>query len=313
MKMNLIHLSKSDISIGKPLPWTLYDQRHSVLLEQGSVVSDNDHLDKLLAQGACHELVLEIPTNGNGKTLFDAGVNSEHLKPLGSRSHFTFDDMRLKTEDRLQLHPPAQMASKPFLVKVIGFLRGHSLLVTSPVIAPGTWLRLLEGETVNIRSFSGQNAFAFTCTIERTCKQPYEYLHLSFPDAIEGVVIREAPRVKTNIITAARISDCGKDDGNVTALISNLSSSGAALDARQILGNEGDILNLSFCVYVHNTEVYLTLQGKIRNVLRCHTADISEPDMVRHGIEFQNIQLSDAIILKSMVYQQLIENPHILV
>ena len=53
-----------------------------------------------------------------------------------------------------------------------------------------------------MRSFSGQNAFAFASTITRICKIPCEYLHLSFPDTIEAIVIRKATRIRTRIIAA---------------------------------------------------------------------------------------------------------------
>ena len=35
--------------------------------------------------------------------------------------------------------------------------------------------------------------------------------------------------------------------------------------------------------------------------------------MVRHGIEFQDMPPNDSVILQSLIYQQMIENPHKLV
>ena len=311
--MNLILLSENDITIGKPLPWALYDQQHNLLLDQGGVVPDNEHRDKLLARGACHELALEVPGNENGDSPVAAKANPDRLKVDESDTCFTFDDMKLKVEDRLQLEPPAPLTRERFLVKVIGFLRGHSLLVTTPVTATGIRLQLLEGETVVMRSFSGQNAFGFACTIARVCKQPYEYMHLSFPEAIEGIVIRKAPRVKTHIVTVVQNSGSRNTAEPVSVVIANISAIGAALDARQPLGSEGDILDLNFHVHLHNIDALLSVKGIIRTVFSCHAAETTEPDLVRHGIEFKNMQPNDSVILESMIYQQLIENPHLLV
>jgi len=311
--MNLIPVSENDITIGKPLPWALYDSQHNLLLNKGSVVSDNNHRDKLLSRGACHELTLEASSNENGDSPFAARVNPAQLKVNESDTRYTFDDMKLKVEDRLQLQPPAQMARERFLVKVIGFLRGHSLLVTAPTTATGIRLQLIEGETIVMRSFSGQNAFGFACTIERICKLPYEYLHLSFPDVIEGIVIRTTPRVKTHITAEVQRSNSRNTEERGSAFITNISANGAALDARHPLGTEGDSIDLAFRVHLHNIDASLSIKGVIRAVFSCHATETSEPDLVRHGIEFQNMQPNDSVILESMIYQQLTENPHLMV
>lgn len=312
--MSLILVNRNDIAIGKPSSWQLYDQEHKVLLEQGGIVRDNAHLDRLLANGAYRELAWETPDNKNGSNdLSAARKTPDQIKADETGTQFTFDDMKLKAESRLQLEPPAQLGRERLLVKVIGYLRGVSLLVTAPTTANGARLQLREGEKVVMRSFSGQNAFAFACTVERACKLPYEYLHLSFPDVIQGVVIRKAPRVKANIIAAVHNTNSRNAKEQVPALISNISANGAALDARRPLGNKGDILDLSFRVNLHKIDAFLSIKGAIRAVLNGEAADISEPEITRYGIEFQSLQPNDMVILQSMIYQQIIESPHQLV
>ncbi|MDD5299980.1 MAG: flagellar brake protein [Gallionella sp.] len=313
--MSLILASKDEIAVGKPLPWPLYDQMHNLLLGQGDMVRDSEHRDELLASGACHELSWEVPADDeNGD---DSLFAADETSPVQSGkdetgTHFTFDDMKLKVEDRLQLEPPAQLARERFLVKVIGYIRGVSLLVTAPATVNGLRLQLLEGETVVMRSFSGQNAFGFACTIERVIKTPYEYLHLSFPDKVEGIVIRKAPRVKTRIIAAVQDSKHSAEE-QVSALISDISANGVSLDAKQPLGDKGDMLNLAFRVHLHNIDAYLSVKGIIRAVLSDDADDASTPGFTRHGIEFQELQPNDSVVLQSMIYQQMIENPHKLV
>ncbi len=309
--MSMILVSKSDIAIGKPSPWRLYDQKHKVLVEQGDMVRDNEHLAELLADNVCRELSWEAPSDKNGGgNLPAAGTTPDQTRADEAGTQFTFDDMKLKAESRLQLEPPKQLGSERILVKVIGYLRDISLLVTAPTTADGLRLQLIEGEKVVMRSFSGQNAFAFACTIERVCKLPYEYLHLSFPDVIQGVVIRKAPRVKTSIIAAVQNTNSHNAGEQVSALISNISANGAALDAKRLMGKKGDILNLSFRVNLHKIDALLSVKGVIRAALSSEVADLSDPEIVRYGIEFQNLQPNDMVILQSMIYQQIIENPH---
>ncbi|MDO8464177.1 MAG: flagellar brake protein [Gallionella sp.] len=312
--MSLILANKDEIVVGKPPPWPLYDQTHNLLLDQGNIVRDDEHRDALLASGACHELAWKESGDGNnidGDLSVAKETPAEQPGEGETNKCFTFDDMKLKAEDKLQLEPPAQLARERFLVKVIGYLRGASLLVTTPVTANGLRLQLLEGETVVMRSFSGQNAFGFACTIERVIKTPYEYLHLSFPDNIQGIVIRKAPRVKTRTIAAVQGRKSGTEQ--VSALISDISANGVSLDAKQPLGDKDDIINLAFRVHLHNIDAYLSVKGIIRAVLSGDAADASTSGIIHHGIEFQELQPNDSVILQSMIYQEMIENPHKLV
>jgi hypothetical protein len=231
------------------------------------------------------------------------------------KTAYTFDDMKLRVEDRLQLEPPAQLTRERFTVRVIGFLRGTSLLVTMPITANGLRLQLSEKEKLVMRSFSGQNAFGFSCTIQRIIKIPFEYMHLSFPDEIQGIMIRKAPRVKTTIIATVYDGKSGEDE-QVSAVISDISANGASLEAKSVLGDKGDVLRLSFRVQLHNIDAYLSLTGVIRAIFTVDPADASassRPERVRHGIEFRDVPPNDSVILQSLIYQQMIENPHKLV
>ncbi len=313
--MNLILVGNEEIVVGKPVPWTLYDQNRNPLLQEGDQVRDEAHRDALLAEGARRELSLEMPVGyerADDSPLVADAQPADQVMARGSEGTFTFDDMRLKVEDRLQLEPPVQLTRERFAVKVIGFLRGASLLVSMPITANGLRLQLKEKEKLVMRSFSGQNAFGFGCTIEKICNIPYEYMHLSFPEEIQGIMIRKAPRVKTRIIAAVQDARTGAEN-QLSALISDISANGVSLEARQILGEKGDMLNLAFRVQLHNIDAYLSMKGIIRAVFEADSADPPGSGLIRHGIEFQDMQVNDSVILQSLIYQQMIENPHKLI
>lgn len=233
--------------------------------------------------------------------------NNEAKEP-GAR--FTFNDMRLKVEDRLQLQPPEQLTRERFPVRVLGFWRDISLMVSTPVTAKGLRLQLLEGETVVMRSFLGQNAFAFVSTIMRICKIPCEYMHLSFPDTVQGLVIRKAPRVKVRIIATVRNSNSNSTAEPISALIFDISAHGVGLDTKQLLGRKGDIINLSFQVNLHKIDARLSVKGLICAIRTGDAVDPANTEIIRHGIEFFDMQANDQVILQRMIYQQMIENPH---
>lgn len=304
--MGMILISKKDLIVGNPTPWALYDERHQLLLEQGSLVRDNSHCESLLARGASRELMLETSAGEGDES--DAIGSARQIAPDQGNTRFSFDDMKLKVESRLLIEPPIALGRDRLPIKVLGYLKGVSLMVTAPIGADGLRLQLMEGEKVVVRSFCGQNAFAFSCNIQRVIKIPYEYLHLSFPDDIQGIVVRKAPRIKTRII--ATVSDDSDGAGApLSALISNISADGLALDSKHPLGNKGDTLRMAFRVKLHRIDASLTLKGMIRAVLNEGDDRQSAPDIIRHGIEFQNLQPNDQVILQSMIYQQIIENP----
>ena len=201
-------------------------------------------------------------------------------------------------------------ARERFSVKVIGYLRGASLLVTVPITANGLRLQLMEKEKVVMRSFSGQNAFGFACTIEKIIKIPYEYMHLSFPDNIQGIKIRKASRIKTRIIATVHLGQTSSATQR-SALISDISANGVSLESKLSLGGKGDTLQLAFRVQLHNVDAYLSVKGVIRAVLGADAmAEGQKAGFMRFGVEFQDLQANDSVVLQSMVYQQMIENPH---
>ena len=312
--MSLILANSNEIVVGKAPPWALYDQNRNLLLEQGAVVRDDEHRNALLSSQACYELSWEIPEGSEGaegtEVFFATEENPAGQKTGGNGADkkFSFDDMKLKPGDRLQLEPPLQLARERFSVKVIGFVRDLSMLVTIPVTANGLRLQLMENEKVVMRSFSGQDAFGFACNIQRIIKIPFEYMHLTFPDNIQGIMVRKAPRIKTRII--ATVHGSKSAETQVSALISDISAHGISLEAKRQLGDKGDILNLAFRVQLHNVEAYLSLKGVIRAVISGDPAAAEKSDLIRHGIEFHELQPNDSVILQSMIYQQLIENPH---
>ncbi len=144
---------------------------------------------------------------------------------------FAFEAMNLKVGDRLQVQPPVAVSTERSPVKLIGYLQDHSMLITAPTTGGSVPMQVMPGDQLIMRVFSGQNAFGFACDVQRVCKVPYSYLHISFPKKIQGTLIRKAARVRTKIIVKVRAEE--GDTTEHTAVISNLSANGALLDGRR--------------------------------------------------------------------------------
>jgi Flagellar protein YcgR/PilZ domain len=308
--MGLMPVAQEEILIGAPMPWAIYDQNHSLLVAQGEVIRSSEQAETLLVQGAFRELSWENADENTGAVAVEKSVPPQ---PSGAgketKSHaatFSFEDIKLRVGDRLQIQPPSNLSQDRFLVKLIGYVPGATVLVTTPVGDNGLRLPLMEGEIIVVRSFSGQNIFGFSATIERICKIPYDYLHLSYPAEVRGVVIRKSQRVKTNIIATVQNNSPDGPQEQMSGLIANISADGAAIDARRELGGKGDELTLDFRISLHNVDAYLKVKVLIRAILEHET----NAELIRHGVEFLEIQPNDNVILQSMIYQQMIENPH---
>lgn len=309
--MSLIPVESDKLAIGTRLPWTLYDQDHNVLLERGQAIETQEQLQLLLAGNPLRELSWQ--TTGDKPASDKTANDNKDLETAlanTSESRFTFQDMRLRVGDRIQLQPPAAIGADRHIVRLLGYLDNASLMVTAPM-TNGMRVPVREHDKIVARVFSSQKAFGFDCTVVRVCKMPYDYLHLSFPDVIQGAVIRKSPRIKTRIITSIARPDADSSERH-SGMIINLSADGALVKARQPLADKTQEIVLSFRVTLHNMEAYLTTKAVVRNVFMDDDKENAEPLKHHHGIQFLDLQPNDSVILQSLIYQQMIEQPHLL-
>jgi c-di-GMP-binding flagellar brake protein YcgR len=269
------------------------------------VISDIAQLNSLLERNPLRELALHT---GHSKA---GASHSPASEPPKSETSFSFLDMKLKVGDRIQLQPPASMGPERYVVKLIGYVDNTSVLVTPP-LANGMRVPVREGDNIVARVFTSQTAFGFNSTIERVCKIPYDYLHLSFPDTVQGAVIRKSPRIKTNIIASIAKSDAVDREERLPGVIVNLSADGALLCTRQPLDKKAQQITLSFRINLHDVDAHLNVKAVIRNVHSDDDKDSADPLKYQHGVQFVNLQPTENMILQSLIYQQMIEQPHTL-
>ena len=215
---------------------------------------------------------------------------------------YQFEDMRLKAGDRLQIQLPASVIRERQIVRLIGFLDKHCLLITSPAgLAYQT--PLMEGDRITSRVFLGHGAFGFVSFVDKIIRLPFEYLHLSFPKEVQGLLIRKAPRVKTEIAATVEASA-----GNVEAQIANLSASGMLLHSGSALGAKGDELSATLPLDLYDVKTELKLRCKIKAVNSTPIEGGGEAHQC--GVEFLNLQPNETLILQSVVHHELAKNPY---
>ena len=307
--MSLVSVVKEECTLGAPLPWTVYDQAGNVLMEQGGILETEEQLEALLEAGPLRQPAWEPPSieqQVEGPEI----TSSELDKALseGAESTFGFHDMRLRVGDRLQIQPPANVGPQRYVVKLIGYLDNVTLLVTVPM-DHGVRVQLRERDRIIARIFSSQKAFGFGTQVERICRIPFDYMHLAFPQQIQGSIIRSSPRVRTSIIVTVGRPDAAGVEQRHSGVIVNLSAEGALVKSRERLCEKGESLGLSFRVKLHNLDAHLSLKAVARSVFVDEVKSGGKP-MVNHGVKFQDTQPNDSVILQSLIYQQMIEQPN---
>jgi hypothetical protein len=292
--MSLISVDAGDIAVGSPLLWTLYDQDRKVLMAQGEVVESEAQLQSLMASRPLREG--QWPgADGLSSTADTASDAKQDDVPLSDGDGgFGFHDMRLRVGSRIQLQLPASLGAERHIVRLLGYLDNASLMVTTPM-HNGVRLPLQEHDKIVARVFASQKAFGFDCSVVRVCKLPYHYLHLSWPEKIQGAVVRKSPRIRTRIIASITKPD---------------SADGALVRARQQLAEKSQTILLSFRVNIHNMEALLTTKAVVRNVFTEEDKEGADPLRHQHGVQFLDLQPNDKVILQSLIYQQMIEQPN---
>lgn len=217
------------------------------------------------------------------------------------------EDVKLMIGDTLQLQSQADLGTVRYYVKLIGYVPGKSVLVTTPVV-DGKICLMREGQSFVVRCFSGKNAYAFPASTFKVLNTPFPHMHLSYPREVRGIVVRRGARVNTHIIAAVQILSGERANTPAAVNIVNLSVGGALLTARSTLGAKGDRISVKFRVNLDEIEAYPQLEGVIRNVSTETEVEGGGPPAILHGVEFKEVSQPDRVMITAYVYRRMLED-----
>lgn len=295
MAYTLLKLRESDIPLGQPLEWPVYDTTHRLALAKGQVIASNDDLRKLLSRGA-YRASTKAEAAAKPK---DGEKAPSPSTPSRSAERSGFDSVRLAPGESLQLQNSAN--GERYYVRLIGFLPEGSILVTTPK-QDGHVLLFREGQNFVVRAFSGKQAFGFNAAIRRVCKVPYPYLHLEYPASIEGVTVRKNPRVRVKVICS--VSTPANRAAPVASVITDLSAAGIRIDNGTPLAAVDDIVSVTFRMRLEGDDAHFSLEALVRSV-RTETDAQTGAKVVVHGMEFVDTPPNEHLLLKTLVYAML--------
>jgi c-di-GMP-binding flagellar brake protein YcgR len=209
-------------------------------------------------------------------------------------------NFKIQPEDVLQLQFFGDEARH--LVRVIGYAVGQSVLVTTPRVK-GAPMLLREGQPVTVRLMSGNTVYAFETQIVKAYMVPFPYVHLGYPKEFESMVVRKAQRATVHIIVAVENTQhSGPDHAKHPAIIADLSTSGALMESKEVLGKAGEAIVISTKLAVASIEKYVEIPALIRNI---REKKVGDRLVYQHGVEFQLLQPDHQLVLHGFVYEQI--------
>lgn len=210
-----------------------------------------------------------------------------------------FDKLGLRIGSTLHLE--ARDQSSRYLVKLIGYLPNHSIIVSAPVV-DGKQVFLKQDRPFTVRSLAQNNAFAFQSAVKAVCMQPYPYIHLEYPRDMMTIQVRNAVRLDVDIPASVTSEfDMGTGEWPKSAVIYDLSKTGAGIYSQEKLGESGDEIVLKFPVQVAGIRKKFKLSALIRNRTLLEREFL--PLKHSYGLQFTELSDSANIVLTCLLYE----------
>lgn len=214
----------------------------------------------------------------------------------------TAEPLNLHIGDSIRLQRISPDNNDRYNVKLIGYLPGQSLLVTMPMV-DGKLHFLKEGYRFAVRILWGSDVQAFVCRVIHVALKPYPHIHLSYPEDIETVSVRNAERFDTNLHGLVRNTQHEDRDENWhPMLIKNLSMTGARTESVQPLGKRGERLIIRFGIEVCGSVERLELLGEIKNRSMSGEGDADDSRYIL-GIAFIAINRFQEVLLRNCILE----------
>lgn len=298
---SVVLLKLGDIPLGKPLPWPVFGSNKKLLLREGYIIETQRQLEELVRNG----LYRSASLSSSGLRGKSVPPPVEQKNPEGAEArNFSFEELKPKVGDAIQL----QVKEDRYPVKLMGYVKGITVMVSTPVFDGGVML-LRDGQPVVVRSFSGKDAYAFSSSILRVCNAPLPYLHLAYPRTVQSVAVRKTARADFDLIGAVTNISNPEMASSRPVRIADMSVSGASFTAGELVGEKGDNLSLSFRVKLNEIDASLatTVCCTVRSI--SSESDIgSKSDKFRYGVQFTDVPTDVSLLLQNMIYQKLLES-----
>ncbi|TXI27015.1 MAG: flagellar brake protein [Nitrosomonas oligotropha] len=286
--MDLIPIQTTDLIVGQPLPWDLFDQGRQPIQKRGYIFKTEDEL-KQLEELPVFRMEKQDPEQAEPATLSPekTGFEDMHLK-VGHKMHLT-----------LATYSKNASENNSCAVSMIGYVPDSTLIVSMPASDQLIGEPFIEGDQIHVRLITGQYAYKFTVFVDKIIRVPFKYLHLSFPKEIQGQSIRKSRRIKCNFPATVA-------EKSIPISITDLSICGAGITSSLPLGTLGSEVTLSFAIALHDREIPLSIKATIRSAKQSAKKN---QKIICTGVEYTGIKPDQVFALRHLIYQEIVEHP----
>jgi c-di-GMP-binding flagellar brake protein YcgR len=233
------------------------------------------------------------------------GMQQESGEPLATH-RARFGDLNVRVGARVQLVVSAFGRKSAFASTLLGYAENEYLIVRTPAEG-GLGVRLQNGESIDLRLFTGTHVVEFPTSLMRQFAAPISYWHLSYPEEVRVTALRAAPRARVDL--AAQVRRDGAPEAVPVRLV-DLSAVGARVLAPEPLGERGQTLELAFDIQrtPQAAATKIAVAATIRGVKQLAGADEAATTYA-HGLQFEKLSEADQMLLQNFVFQRLNEAP----
>lgn len=219
------------------------------------------------------------------------------------------ESLKFNLGTTLQLQAVTPANAPRFMVKLIGYQTGGSMIVTAPT-SGGKVQIVREGQPFNVRMLQGDSVVGFVAKALKSQMNPYPYMHLEYPKDFEQITVRNSVRVNVQLgatVRNTRNPDSPEQFHKVNII--DLSESGAKLASGIPLGDSGDMLQINFELSVLGQAETMTLVADLKNVNQRLEKD-EQVKRLEHiyGVQFRAVNRFQQVLLHAWVMGQMAVN-----
>jgi hypothetical protein len=271
------------IVVGKPLPFSIYAADNKLLLAEGQVVTSDGARNALARNGAYVRSRAGAYDAGAPELLRGgAGIGADApaaalFSPL---ERYWQEHSAGIRRWRPALRMSRDDADESHTTTILALHDRHSLILSAPQHADGTWVSVTEGQSWVFRSLYHTTALRFQSTVLKAVLEPFPHLHVEVPQSIERRTVRKAPRISVSLHATLLTPD------PVPAVVVDLSIGGAriAVETGAQL-QQGHAVTSSFTVPIN--ERVFALQLKAFVLAHEPTTDPQHPGISFYRMEFE--------------------------
>lgn len=187
--------------------------------------------------------------------------------------------------------------------RLIGYLDGETVIVTTPHDG-GAPVPFYTHDKITVRYLAGREIHGFATWVRKVATQPYPYLHLAFPKAIERVPFRQEERVPMDLPVKYQSLKHSELTGD--GRLVDLSAAGAQLKGPESLGEVGDEIGLQFDVAFSGLENHIKVDAIIRNI-KPEEGSKSDGEHELYGVEFRDLDEQGRLFIRGFVYERIVQ------